>query len=129
MVNIRDEKDLSVKNGCSVWDMGYKIGLNGVDNAALWFNKVRVPRVNLLNSTSDMDENGLIKIYFFYFHISFLNLLYSKGVYSSKIQDKSARRRKRFIVLADQLLSGRVCIAAMTMGSIKLILDETVIIY
>jgi len=67
LVNIRDEKDLSVKNGCSVWDMGYKIGLNGVDNAALWFNKVRVPRVNLLNSTSDMDENGLIKIYFFYF--------------------------------------------------------------
>ena len=46
--------------------MGYKIGLNGVDNAALWFNKVRVPRVNLLNSTSDMDENGLIKIYFIF---------------------------------------------------------------
>ena len=48
------------------------------------------------------------------------------GVFTSKIQDKSARRRKRFIVLADQLLSGRVCIAAMTMGSIKLILDQTV---
>ena len=37
---------------------GYKIGLNGVDNAALWFDKVRVPRLNLLNATSNMDENG-----------------------------------------------------------------------
>ncbi len=72
---------------------------------ALWFNKVRVPRTNLLNSTSNIDENG---------------------VFTSKIKDKSARKRKRFIVLADQLLSGRVCIAAMTMGSIKLILDQTV---
>jgi acyl-CoA oxidase len=59
LVNIRDEKDLSVKEGCQVWDMGYKIGLNGVDNAALWFNNVRVPRTNLLNATSNMDENGV----------------------------------------------------------------------
>jgi acyl-CoA oxidase len=59
LVNIRDEKTLEVKKGCSVWDMGYKIGLNGVDNAALWFDKVRVPRLNLLNATSYIDENGV----------------------------------------------------------------------
>jgi len=105
LVNIRDEKTLAVKDGCKVWDMGYKLGLNGVDNAALWFHNVRVPRQNLLNATSNMDE---------------------KGVFTSKIHDKSSRRRKRFIVLADQLLSGRVCIAAMTMGSIKILLDQTV---
>lgn len=105
LVNIRDENDLSVKEGCQVWDMGYKIGLNGVDNAALWFNNVRIPRENLLNATSNMDENGN---------------------FTSKIEDNSSRKRKRFIVLADQLLSGRVCIAAMTMGAIKLTLDQTV---
>lgn len=105
LVNIRDEKTLRVKDGCRVWDMGYKIGLNGVDNAALWFDKVRIPRENLLNATSNMDE---------------------KGNFTSKIDDKSARRRKRFIVLADQLLAGRVCIASMTLGSIKLMLDQTV---
>jgi hypothetical protein len=26
----------------------------GVDNAALWFNKVRIPRQNLLNAHSNM---------------------------------------------------------------------------
>ena len=29
LVNIRDENNLKVKDGCRVWEMGYKIGLNG----------------------------------------------------------------------------------------------------
>lgn len=35
--------------GVRVEDMGHKIGLNGVDNAKLLFDNVRVPRENLLN--------------------------------------------------------------------------------
>lgn len=38
--------------------MGYKIGLNGIDNAALKFHNVRVPRQNLMNKYCDVDEKG-----------------------------------------------------------------------
>ena len=39
--------------------MGYKMQLNGVDNAKLIFDNVRVPRENLLNKFSDVDESGV----------------------------------------------------------------------
>lgn len=42
--------------GVTILDMGVKMGQNGVDNAALKFDHVRVPRVNLLNKYSDVDE-------------------------------------------------------------------------
>ena len=75
LVNIRDETNLAVKEGCKVWDMGYKIGLNGVDNAALWFEKVRIPRTNLLNATSSMSETGVFSSKV---HISSNIVYYSK---------------------------------------------------
>lgn len=45
-------------SGVRVEDMGYKMQLNGVDNAKLVFDNVRVPRENLLNKFSDVDESG-----------------------------------------------------------------------
>lgn len=48
MVRIRDD-DLNIMPNVRVEDMGYKLGLNGVDNAKLFFDNVRVPRENLLN--------------------------------------------------------------------------------
>jgi acyl-CoA oxidase len=41
-----------------VEDMGHKMGMNGVDNAKLSFDNVRVPRTNLLNRFSDISEDG-----------------------------------------------------------------------
>jgi acyl-CoA oxidase len=41
--------------------MGFKIGLNGVDNAALAFHNVRIPRVNMMNKYCDVTEGGEFK--------------------------------------------------------------------
>lgn len=51
-------KNLEAIPGVTVEDMGHKMGLNGVDNAKLSFDNVRVPRTNLLNKYSDITEDG-----------------------------------------------------------------------
>lgn len=43
LVPIRD-KTLKCYPNVEIHDMGYKIGLNGIDNAALKFHNVKIPR-------------------------------------------------------------------------------------
>ena len=48
LARMRDD-NMKTMPGVTIEDMGYKMGLNGVDNAKLSFDNVRIPRENLLN--------------------------------------------------------------------------------
>ncbi|XP_027346246.1 acyl-coenzyme A oxidase 3, peroxisomal-like [Abrus precatorius] len=57
IAQIRDS-DGNVCPNIRIADCGHKIGLNGVDNGRIWFDNVRIPRENLLNSVADVSPSG-----------------------------------------------------------------------
>ena len=57
VVQIRDE-NMKPCAGVTIEDMGMKLQLNGVDNARLTFNHVKIPRINMLNRLADVDDKG-----------------------------------------------------------------------
>lgn len=58
IVPIRDPQTHLPFPGVTVGDMGEKIGLNGIDNGFLMFDKYSIPRTCLLNRTADVSEDG-----------------------------------------------------------------------
>jgi acyl-CoA oxidase len=44
--------------GIILGDCGKKEGLEGIDNGFMIFNNVRIPKANMLNRFSDINEDG-----------------------------------------------------------------------
>ncbi|MFT6810432.1 MAG: acyl-CoA oxidase [Saprospiraceae bacterium] len=93
LVPIRDKKG-SLKQGITIEDCGYKVGLNGVDNGRIWFNQVHVPRANLLNKYGNITDNGK---------------------YESPIQNPS----KRFFTMLGALVTGRISVGLASVSATK----------
>ncbi|WP_236630189.1 acyl-CoA dehydrogenase family protein [Corynebacterium atypicum] len=86
IVPIRDAEG-NVLPGVALSDNGLKGGLNGVDNGSIKFDRVRVPRENLLNRFGDVAEDG---------H------------YTSSIDSDN----RRFFTMLGTLIRGRIAVGA-----------------
>lgn len=95
IVPIRDLRTHEVLPGIEIHDCGHKVGLNGVDNGALRFRSVRIPRDNLLNRFGDVSRDGK---------------------YTSSLPTIN----KRFAATLGELVGGRVGLAYSSVGVLKI---------
>lgn len=93
IVPLRDEAKQCFP-GVEIRDCGYKVGLNGVDNGAIRFTDVRVPRGNLLDRFAAVDRGGR---------------------YSSSLSSPA----KRFAATLGELTGGRVGLTSASVGVLK----------
>jgi len=93
IVPLRDDAGQQLP-GIEIHDCGYKVGLNGVDNGAIRFTNVRVPRDNLLDRFASVDRSGR---------------------YSSPLSSPT----KRFAVTLGELTGGRVGLTCASVGVLK----------
>jgi len=93
LVPIRDD-DGDPLPGVRIADNGAKEGLNGVDNGQIWFDRVRVPRGNLLDRFATITEDGR---------------------YESAITSAG----RRFFTMLGTLVAGRISIAAASVSAAK----------
>ena len=91
VVPIRDENG-NVHDGVRIEDCGEKMGLNGVDNGRIWFDRVRVPRERCSTDTAA-----------------------SAPAYESPIENPN----KRFFTMLGALIQGRVCISGASISAAK----------
>jgi acyl-CoA oxidase len=56
IVQIRDLETHKPLPGCTVGDIGPKYGLNSIDNGFIVFNKVRIPRFNMLANYAQVEK-------------------------------------------------------------------------
>jgi acyl-CoA oxidase len=93
LVEIRDEQG-GMRPGVHAADCGPKMGLGGVDNGRLWFDRVRVPRSAMLDRFARVT---------------------GAGKYESEIASPS----RRFFTMLGTLVAGRVSIAGAAVSVAK----------
>ena len=93
LVPIRDDAGHPMP-GVRIADCGDKMGLNGVDNGRLWFDKVRVPRENLLDRFAQVAADG---------------------TYTSPIPSEG----RRFFTMLATLVGGRIAVASGALSAAK----------
>jgi len=89
--------DMKAK-GCHVEDMPSKIDFNGLDNANVWFEHMRLDLDAMLTGISSVSADGL-------YHL------------------KNPDVPFRFVEVAQRLLSGRICIAGAGVNQARKVLD------
>lgn len=95
VVRLRDRPYGATMPGIYVEDCGVKAGLNGVDNGRIWFDRVRVPREEMLCGISNVTPDG---------------------GYSSEYDSADAR----FSAALAALTGGRVGIAVVSVNAAKI---------
>jgi acyl-CoA oxidase len=100
VVPIRDGRGRPLP-GVEIEDDGPKIGLNGVDNGRIRFDRVRIPRENLLNRYADVTETG---------------------VYESPTDNPD----RRFFTMLGTLVQGRVCVGGAAINASKVAMSIAV---
>ncbi|MDQ0284669.1 acyl-CoA dehydrogenase family protein [Rhodococcoides fascians] len=96
-VPLRDENGDDLP-GVTTSDCQYKGGLPGVDNGRLMFDRVRIPRDNLLNKYADVSADG---------------------TYTSPIENPS----RRFFTMLGTLIRGRVTVGGSAAAAARVALD------
>ncbi len=100
VVPIRDAEG-NVMPGVRIEDCGPKIGLNGVDNGRIWFDRVRVPRTSMLNRYAEVREDGS---------------------YHSDIENPD----RRFFTMLGTLVQGRVSVGGAAISASKVALSVAI---
>jgi len=97
-MNLRDGEEGNLLPGIRIEDMGYKTVANDLDNARVWFDKVRLPKSALLNKFADIQDNRYVQV---------------------------GTERMRIEVIGQRLLTGRLAIAEAALVSCRVLHMKT----